>query len=905
MGRWDARLGLVLCGLGLLLAAANTPALADASGASTLPRPGVLSLRTGPVVTAQLANRLQPVPAEGFTAADRYVIQLSGPITAQQRAALQSAGVTLGDYLPKDAFIADLSKVAPAELARLDFVVWVGEYRPEWRLDPQTGGTPLHTPERIALAQSGQVAVTVYLFAGEPLEGALTTLSQIRGAEVVAVDAIGDQPLLNVVLPQASVPALASVSAVQYVEEYPEFTERNTTDRWIVQSNIVNVTPLYDNGIHGEGQVVGHIDGPPSVNHCSFYDPNNPIGPNHRKILAYNEPLSYEMHGTHTAGTAVGDAGVFDDTRGVAYLAKLVHNSIPSLTEAQVYARLNLHRTQGATVHTNSWGNDATTAYDGTCRAIDNFSWAYDDNLVCFAVTNSSSLKNPENAKNCLAVGASHDAPSQDQFCLGGTGPTSDGRRKPEVFAPGCSIYSSYGAAGCSTAPMSGTSMACPAIAGTAMLVREYFTAGYYPTGVATPADGFTPSGALIKAVLLNSAVDMTSIPGYPSNQEGWGRVLVHNALHFPGDAQLLDVHDVRNNSPGSLSGGQADVYNFTVDSSQPLRITLVWHDYPAAVNAASAPVNNLDLVVNAPTGDVYRGNVFSGGVSVPGGSPDALNNVEQVILPAPSTGAWMASVNATAVGAPGQGYALLVRGAVTPQPCPLVLQQPASQTVCTNGYVSFSVAGSGDPPLSYQWRRDGIDIAGANSASYFIAPVGTGDAAGYDCVVSNGCGSATSNAATLTVDTVPTIAVPPTTHTGYIGQPTTFTVSAAGSAALSYQWRKGGVNLTDGGTVSGATTATLTLNPVASTDVGSYDVVVTDECGSQPSAAAHLWLAGDLNCDGVVNFADINPFVLALGGQAAYQAQFPNCHWLNADCNSDGVVSFADINPFVALLAQ
>ncbi len=60
----------------------------------------------------------------------------------------------------------------------------------------------------------------------------------------------------------------------------------------------------------------------------------------------------------------------------------------------------------------------------------------------------------------------------------------------------------------------------------------------------------------------------------------------------------------------------------------------------------------------------------------------------------------------------------------------------------------------------------------------------------------------------------------------------------------------------------------------------------------------------GDLNCDDHVDFADINPFVLALNGQAGYEAQYPNCYWFNADCNCDGAVNFDDINPFVALLA-
>ncbi len=62
--------------------------------------------------------------------------------------------------------------------------------------------------------------------------------------------------------------------------------------------------------------------------------------------------------------------------------------------------------------------------------------------------------------------------------------------------------------------------------------------------------------------------------------------------------------------------------------------------------------------------------------------------------------------------------------------------------------------------------------------------------------------------------------------------------------------------------------------------------------------------LRGDLNCDGVVNFADIDPFVLALGDPAGYSAAYPWCAIENADINTDGQVNFADIDPFVALLS-
>lgn len=61
----------------------------------------------------------------------------------------------------------------------------------------------------------------------------------------------------------------------------------------------------------------------------------------------------------------------------------------------------------------------------------------------------------------------------------------------------------------------------------------------------------------------------------------------------------------------------------------------------------------------------------------------------------------------------------------------------------------------------------------------------------------------------------------------------------------------------------------------------------------------------GDLNCDGFINFADINPFVLALAHPAGYQAKFPDCDWFNADVDCDGDVDFHDINPFVDVLCH
>lgn len=81
--------------------------------------------------------------------------------------------------------------------------------------------------------------------------------------------------------------------------------------------------------------------------------------------------------------------------------------------------------------------------------------------------------------------------------------------------------------------------------------------------------------------------------------------------------------------------------------------------------------------------------------------------------------------------------------------------------------------------------------------------------------------------------------------------------------------------------------------------------IVVSDNSPALGVACQRLrrTVPGDLNCDGLVDFADINPFVTALNGEAYYTSKHPGCRWLNADVNGDGAVTFVDINPFIALL--
>jgi hypothetical protein len=170
----------------------------------------------------------------------------------------------------------------------------------------------------------------------------------------------------------------------------------------------------------------------------------------------------------------------------------------------------------------------------------------------------------------------------------------------------------------------------------------------------------------------------------------------------------------------------------------------------------------------------------------------------------------------------------------------PGITTQPANVTVTAPAPVTFSVVASGTAPISYQWRRNGVPIAGATGSSYTLNPTAVSDTgAQFTVVVSNSAGSITSAAATLTVNATPvapSITTQPANVTVVEPVSATFSVVATGTAPLSYQWRRNGAS------IAGATGASYTLNPTAVADSGAqFDVVVSNSVGSVTSAAATL----------------------------------------------------------------
>ena len=241
-------------------------------------------------------------------------------------------------------------------------------------------------------------------------------------------------------------------------------------------------------------------------------------------------------------------------------------------------------------------------------------------------------------------------------------GPTQDGRTKPDLAAPGTNIISNRSPLGSDKvywgpygqtqyAYAGGTSQASPFAAGSAALVREWLQK---KQGQATP------SAALIKAVMINGAHDMApgqygegptqEMDARPNSVEGWGRIDLAAALDPKGPQATL----VLDEKAGMSTQGDRR-YVFHVKSGSPLAVTLAWSDFPGSPTAQKALVNDLDLVVTSPRGDVAAGN----------GQADRLNNVEGVDLAAPVDGDYIVEVKGANVPSGPQPYAVVVSGSV------------------------------------------------------------------------------------------------------------------------------------------------------------------------------------------------------------------------------------------------
>ena len=605
------------------------------------------------------------------SSAGLFLIQFTNRFEPHWRDLLQAEKVELVRYVPDDAFVVSIRGAGLGKIRSLPFVRWIGPYRAEHKIHSSLSRA----------SQQNVVHVRALLSAGASADeknGARQILQSLTRESTSRFGVIWDGALNP-----AQLRAFAESPAVLWIEPAPKPKLVDEIAAKIVGGNDGTngtFTLTQQAGFDGAGVAVAvadsglntgtkagmHPDLAGRVDAFFFYGTN--------LVNAADE----HSHGTHVTGIIAGNGATGEvDENGFLYglgvasgahiVAQRIFDGAGNYEPPPSYEVLTHDAVRaGAVIGSNSWGDDTQGRYDlsaaefdGLVRDADAGTPGDQPYILEFSAGNAGpglqTVGSPAVAKNVIATGASEN--DRTEFIIysdgidvmadfSSRGPCEDGRIKPDVVAPGTWIASARSALANDDnawAPISdyylyqgGTSQAGPQVSGAAAVFVQYYRSNF---------SGSTPSPAMVKAALINSAVDMDNGFGtdfVPNNDEGWGRVDLTQIIGSPRRYEYVDQSQPLTNS---------QIYERKVlvaSALEPLKITLTYTDVPGFPAAIPALVNDLDLEVIDPDGRVYHGNQFDGGESVAGAPAfDSLNNVEAVHLFSPLPGQYVVRVRA------------------------------------------------------------------------------------------------------------------------------------------------------------------------------------------------------------------------------------------------------------------
>jgi subtilase family protein len=662
---------------------------------------------------------------------------------------MEAAGAELLDYLPVHGYRVRLAPSAEERVRALPFVAWLGPLPAHLKIEPRLSlraaapgeetqvrvileaGEPV---DRVLEAMTGLVPLARPSGQGGAWRVTVTLPAARLGAVLSRLAALPEVEAVEQVRPLRPFNQDAVWVHQSFVGPSPQQTP--IFDRGLFGCG--QVVGIADTGQDYDLCYFRDVtNGPPPFFSCGFAPCSaGAPAPNRRKdIIYYNWsgtptgdddtcPLTIggSGHGTHTSGSIAGDNSPYaacttfaspgrNGGDGQAPGAKLVVQEMGDGLEylndlgGTLWNLTDVAYKSGARIHSDSWAGachdifgscipGCTMPYDSFARDADLAMWTYTDLLLVLAAGNAGecpppiSVGTPAIAKSPVSVGSvGHGANAATPSTFSSRGPVFDGRLKPTVAAQGEATVSAAsdanpGSNNCATCSLNGTSMATPTTAGLAALVREYYTAGFYASGIRDAARGFTPSAALMKATLIDGAVALGAAAPSPDFDSGYGRVLLGTTLAFSASPFRLRVDDHRE----GLATGSVITHAYDVAAGTPLRATLVWSDYPAALNAASARVNELKLEVIDPSGNVWF-QTIDDGTDAPkqtmnaSDAHDTRNVEERLVFGSPAAGRWVVRVRGVDVPWGPQPFALVVRGDLTDCPAPAAPLQPTLTT--------------------------------------------------------------------------------------------------------------------------------------------------------------------------------------------------------------------------------
>lgn len=601
-----------------------------------------IHFKTGSIIPIDNANEFLTsfsVEAESIYNNQFFkIIQFHNIPNDETRAGLKSAGITLLDYIPNNAYFASFEYDFDAEDIIDLGVRSIVDIASEFKLAPilHDENYPDH-----AILEDGNISVLVSYYTNLAPNQTVNALRN-EGYSVIMRDDFGSY--VNLSVPKSDIISITELPYVVYVEPiYPVPEPENSTGRTLHRSNAIATN--YGAGRHFDGTGV----------HVELQD-DGIIGPHidyQGRILDQFLSYNYGNHGDHCGGTIMSAGNLDPLGKGMAFGAELyVYGAAPSYPGfnaiPQDYGPLEIRITS------TSYSNGCNAGYTSLARTLDLQVRNYTSLMHVFSAGNAAGdncgygagpgwgniTGGHKAGKNVVTVASLTLLDQLSSFSS--RGPAHDGRIKPDIAAKGSDVYSTMNPN--SYTVKSGTSMSCPGVAGTLAQLFQAYRETY---------NGEDPMAGLMKGIILNTAEDLGN-PG-PDFKYGWGRI---NAL------RAVKVMEEARFDSATLSQGEINTHNFDVPADiAQLRVMVYWTDYPASVNSDWALVNNLDMTLTDPASTTWNPWKLShyphpDSLNMPATrGVDDRNNMEQVTLDYPAVGSYTLEVEGVAVPQGPQTY--------------------------------------------------------------------------------------------------------------------------------------------------------------------------------------------------------------------------------------------------------
>jgi hypothetical protein len=613
------------------------------------------------------APAVAPELASGADTSLHLVQFLTQPLPEFREVIAEHGGI-VRSYIPNHVHVVEMDEATRDAVAALPFVRWVGPFHPAYRVEEH-----VFLDAADARASLPVTRYNIMVFeAGMEQKRTIADRIEVLGGVVDRVHA--GKFLLEATLTAEQLFQVARWNEVVFIDRWGAYETDMDLIRQVSGANYIEAVAGYTGaGVRGEV-----LDSGFNVSHGDFA---------HHPLILHT-PVSTSGHGASTSGIVFGDGTGNPQARGMMPEGQgIIADSGEAFTGPPRYD-LSGELVQApyfAVFQTASVGSPRTTTY--TSISSDTDAMIFDFDFVHLQSQSNSGgvLSRPQAwAKNIISVGGirsqNTQTPTDDCWCgFASTGPASDGRVKPDLshfndstFTTTCCGTASY------TGTFGGTSGSTPIVAGHVGLVYQMWADGIF----GNPVSGGTvfeerAHAATAKALLINT-VRPYAFSGATHDlrrtHQGWGLPSLGDLYDERDLLFIIDETEILPNL-GSVA------YELEAVGGRPFRATLVYADPPGTPGSSVHRINDLSLKVTSPSGTVYWGNVglLTGNESIPGGSPNLVDTVENVWIEDPEPGTWTVEVFADEVNQDSHvetpeldaDFALVVRG-VDPGPaCP------------------------------------------------------------------------------------------------------------------------------------------------------------------------------------------------------------------------------------------